>query len=1162
MTPGETGPFSLRERIAEMRRRVRLRLGAYGVFLVVSGGVLSFLTVMTLDYLLWLPPLLRLLGAVFFVGGAVGAVLQWIVRPLRARLTLDEVCARLEGHFGFLRDRLQSAVCFLDHPDAGSAEMKQAMIATTEKMLAGVRLEDALALRPLVGWACTCVAAILTVLLLTATAPGWVVTGVERYLRPWSGVEWPRTVAIEPLTGDQMVAVGESVTVTMRVTRGLTDTLRAVVRLRNARGDITTLALQREPDGRFYAGIDAVTENLTYWFEADDDNTSRTPASIRVVRRPEVIEALATVEPPAYARNRTEWVHDLADGPVRAPTGGFVKVAVRTSKPVQTDVGSQSPGLRTDGGERIALSAVADDRREVWARWEVTGDTSFRVELWDEDGLENRGSAAYSIVASPDQSPSVSFLEPKGITEVTPADILPLHIRVEDDFGVSEAALEMQPVQGEAPAVIPLTEYLEAVEEPGGADAAVRYDWNLEPLALSPGDLLPYRAAAKDNRTTPVGTPQVGRSPWMQLKVISESEFELRVRGELALLETRVRQITSDQADLVDRTELLLSGTPEAQPLSEAQRDEAATLASKEGQLGRRLHELADRFSSVGKRMDRSRAARTEMRARIAALGESLRTIAGGAMTNAAAALNRSTEQAGAAEQQQTLHEATRHEQTALERLRAAVQAMTQWTSFQELVGKTRDLLDRQNEVSRRTTEIGRSTLGRELDALTESESAALKRTAREQEQLGIDVEQLLQRMEQLGTSPAERGESATEAIQDALRAARALDLRNHLRSAAEAIGGNRTSAATIAQRNAAVALSKVIAALRRRDDRELEELRKQLQQAVEQVAALLHQQQELRTTSRRAVDEPENARDWDSLSQEQRTLRRNARALGDELGEAEHTAPAAQPVRQSAAPMGRAETRLSEQDPAGAGASQEEAAALLEEALARLDEAAAGAMEETVRRSLAQIREDLEAILAAQRAVHHGVTELVAGVRAHGRMGRPEAHAASKLSKDQDEVRALVEAQSRDFEEVVVYHWALERVGRWMVQARDQLNDRRLDNELPATTGRITRELEKLVRAIVETAALPVDTQFVESQSGEGGQGMTRSGKLVPTVAELLVLKAMQVDLSERTTALHESLDPERASESQLGELKVLGEDQAEVRRLTEMVTERVRRP
>jgi hypothetical protein len=300
----------------------------------------------------------------------------------------------------------------------------------------------------------------------------------------------------------------------------------------------------------------------------------------------------------------------------------------------------------------------------------------------------------------------------------------------------------------------------------------------------------------------------------------------------------------------------------------------------------------------------------------------------------------------------------------------------------------------------------------------------------------------------------------------------------------------------------------------------------------------------------------------YDAFAERQRMLRRNTQLLGEELAESERTAVATIPLRKAVMSMGEAETQLTQRHADPATDAQDEALERLNEALARLEEVAQQTEEMMLRRSLDQIREDLEQVLQAQRAINTNIEKLQQSIEARGRIGRLEARSASKLARDQAAVRKMVETQTPDFEQVVVFQWALNRVAGWMNESRDRLVARKIDDELVATTDRIVRELEKLIAAIVETRSLPLDTEFVEAEHGGAGDGAVIYHKPVPTVAELLVLRAMQNDVNSRTAKLHGTSDRQNPGEAELRELRMLGEDQAEVKRLTEKLTKRARLP
>ena len=222
---------------------IRARLAVYGLCAVMAGGIVAFLAIVTFDRFLWLPAALRIFVAWLFFAGLVGSVWHWIVKPLRAPLTIEAIAGRLEQHFGHFDDRLTSTVDFLQHDAPKLSPMMRQLVVNTEQIVRDVPLESALTLKPVVRSVAVLLvgACVLTGILLFF--PAWARTGLYRYVDPLGPVEWPRTVQIAPLSFDQAVAVGESATLGMRIVRGLTDTLRGVVQLREPDGTATALAM-------------------------------------------------------------------------------------------------------------------------------------------------------------------------------------------------------------------------------------------------------------------------------------------------------------------------------------------------------------------------------------------------------------------------------------------------------------------------------------------------------------------------------------------------------------------------------------------------------------------------------------------------------------------------------------------------------------------------------------------------------------------------------------------------------------------------------------------------------------------------------------------------------------------------------------------------------
>jgi hypothetical protein len=1151
-----------------MRNAIRVRLVLYGLCALSALSVIAFLAAAALDWLLWLPALLRAAVGASFVVVFVTAALRWVVRPAQARLGLDEIAARVEAHFGTLQDRLTSTVDFLLRGEAGSESMMRQVVFNTEQHIADLPLEASMTIRPLMRQVAFLAVSLSVLTSVLLASPGWARTGIYRYIYPWGRIEWPRDTTIMPLTGDLIAAVGESVTVRMAVRRGLHGALRGTVHLEEPDGGTMALAMQRdrEQPGRFHATIDVVTKDLKYWFEAGDDSTKSRRSTIRVVPRPGVVEAIASVEPPPYASHAQARISDLADGPVQAPIGGWVEIAVRASKPLPPGRGEATAGLRLEDDRMIPMLVDPVDHQRLRSRFEVREDLRFRIELRDAEGFENRGAVDYTVLATPDMPPNVAVLEPRATAELTPRGTIPMFIRAEDDFGVTGLTLAAERIGGGTHRT-PLSDAMQVTPGDAGIEAIVRHVWSVEPLSLSPGDLLLYHVEATDNFPNPDGTGQIGRSSTMRIRIISEVEFDIRLRSDLARLEARLRQAALDEIELLDRTTSLIKRDDPLPPLTDKEHETITSTAGDQARLVGRLRDLAQRFRQLTDQMIHNRSGEEGMPERIRSIEDALEQIASGPMSEARAALERVRERTDMPAQQAALGDAAREEQAAVDQLQALIARMSEWGSFHELTTRTRDLLDRQEELRRQTADLGRTTLGRPVESLTEPETAALRRTGRQQEQLATDLEQLLARMRQLAASARPQDRAAAEAVDAALRAARARDLGKNVDRAVSAIEANRTAAATMAQRAVSDAIREMAAALRQRDRHrmaELEELRKRLEGAEEQIKQLIEEQEALRLATQEAglmgADEP-TYRDY---AERQRTLRRNTRLLGDEMAGSEQTMMAADPLRKAATHMQQAEGLLGDQQPEAATGGQDKALLRLNEALARLQELARETEREALLRSLDQIREDLEGMLTAQREVNAGIGRLKNTIDERGRVGRAEARAATRLARQQADIRSTLESQAGDFRQVIVYDWALTRVGQWMDESRERLTAREIDDRLVGTTDRIVRELEMLVGAIAQTKTLPVDMDFIESDRGGGGQG--RGGmiqyKPVPTVAELLVLKAMQTDINDRTQQVQASLDLEHATESELRELRILGEDQGEVRQLTERLTNRARLP
>lgn len=1213
--------FDLLQRLTAMRTAARRRLVLYGLCATIGGGLLALTFTVLLDWWLWLPPVPRLAVGVLFTLVCVVAAWRWVLRPLGARFTLSEMAGKLERRFPHLGDALTSTVSFLqartvsepsrdrqgadgevgepsrdrqgaDHeannartrarrPQAppthfGSQALIRRAIEETDRRVRRIPLEQVLTLRPLARCALGALAAIVVVAMIAWASPGWYGTGLVRYVQPFGSAEWPRRVEIQALQGDTQVAFGGALPIRMLVTRGIRDDLRGIIRVREADGEISTFAMQREGPADFHCQIDQIVTDLVYWFEAGDADTRDAPCRVTVVKPPAVTNATARVFAPTYAQPRPPQEWDLAGGEVRAVVGSTLALAVRSSASVGIDErGRPMAYLEFDAAPVVPLDIAGADLTDLSGSFKLREDDTFRIVLRDANGFENDSRRDFHLSAVPDAAPAVTVVEPAALTEVTPTGSVALVVRAEDDFGIRRIRLTGERLNRTPTINLPLADDPPVTPRGDNLTAEIRSVWELAPLQLQAGDVVVYRVVVTDNCADHGAPGQSTSSAPLRLKTIAKADLEKRLRDELSLLEARVRQALLDQEAMRDEIGPLADGiaadvawAPSTTPSEHARR-----LAQRQLRLGDQLRRLAGRFEQVCERVRLNNAFDERTHRQVGDVVGQLDRTASGSMTQAARALDRLGDRPASDDpivattaRRMQLTTAQTAQATAVDELQQVLRWMGRWGDFQAVVAKTRDLLDRQQQVRAAALRQGRAAVGKPIDSLTDKERTSLKRVVREQKQLAREMDQWLDRGRSLRERLQAKDPASVQALDGALRAAVAHRVLPRMKQSAEALDDNRTAAASIEQRAAESGLAAVLSALEARQARELAALRKSVEHMLGAVAEVLRRQEALLAAVEEAVervslparpDATTNA--LANLADEQHAVRRNTQRLGDQMSESPGAARAAAEMDKAPAPMRSAERELRASVPDRAVVGQREAIALLQAALEELRLLAARTEQRIMRQTLAQTRRKLQDIRDRQEEVNGETGELVEKRKVRGRLSRATARRASRLAARQGDIRERTEAVRSELESVVVYVWVLNRVGETMVVSRQALTARRLDDALMDSQRWIVSELGHLIDAIASIENLPSPDDFVDGGGG-GGAIPVENQPLVPPVAELIVIKTMQKALNERTGALHAAFVGIDPTEEDLRRARALGHEQEQLRELTERVTRKAR--
>lgn len=1141
--------------LSMVRRRLRAKLVFGGLVRLLAVVALALIGGVALDWGLRLPGLVRLTLTLVLLIYAGVVIWRRIALPILHPVSLTEIAVRVQEHFPEFDRGLAGAVEFVQQGTDASTTLTRRAIDRAAEIVRHVPIRESLAGRlPRRVRVAASVAAVALVA-ISFGATSWLRTGIVRFVDPLGPHEWPRRVDIHAETSDQIVALGESVMCGMEVVRGDSRRLRPVVVTRDEQGLMTRVPMQRGADRRYHHRFEGVTTPFTYWFEAGDASTRSRPSRVRLVERPAVRTCEMSVHPPPYVQRDEPTRHALDERPVTVVEGSHVVVHVTTAAALHTDEPGAGAWIGI-GDERFPMQPF-DAMTWTFER-DASASFAFTVQLKDVvsgQAFENRDPAVYRVEVALDRKPTVSLMEPSPVLEVTPDADVSLVAVAEDDLGVSTMTLSADDGAGPLPPVDLLADTTETAT-PEGIERNCSYVWPLSPLGLSPGQVVTYSIEVTDNFDLAGQKHQPVRSRDGRLKVISPDELTDRVAEQLKFIGRSIERARDEQssirADLQDAAEAVA----EEGPLDPADIESLMQIGSGQQRLAAQTRRLAGQLSGVARTLAQNHIKDAALRDQVGRIEATLQNVADGPMTKAAEQTDRARTDPDAMHRQEAVASADELQQSATETLDRVLRELDQWNSLQDVARKTRDLLDRQQRLRQSTARLSAETIGKQPEQLTDEQRARLTANADAQQRLSSDVSDLLEAIPQLADQVRKDDVASADALVAAEQSARSSLIVDRMQSAANAIRGNRGAEAELEQRAIEDGLSEMIAGLESRQARMLAELKKKLEDAEKLIRELVEGQRVLweSTTALAADAAPAAVRD---LAPPQELLSRRTRMVGRQLAGARETALIAERLKEAVPPMQRAADQLGDGYRDDAVPEQLGAIDALNAALDMLLEQKEAAEREAAKQSLLELRDALVAVRDAQVKIAEDVGASVKVFMQTGRLGRRDIREVRKLAARERDVIDETAAVKERVGKTVVYDFAVSALIEDMGSAADRLDARNVSEETGEVFDDLVVQLDQLIAALIEEGNMRPDDQFAEGGGAGGGQQAGKKSP-VPTLAELRLLRTLQVQINARTQKLAKTMVGQRATEDMLKRAEDVGRRQQAVHELTEKIVEK----
>lgn len=1143
--------------VARLRRSVRQWITVRGVSLVLLATLALALVLGWIDFLVrFEDPGLRILCTLAVVALAGWSAYQFLWRPLSVPLSDLLLALRIERRYPRLSGELTSSLEFLNEREdditAGSLSLRRAQIATTTSLAERVDVREVIDRQLPLKLAGSAGGLLLLCALLLLWQPGLMRIGATRLINPLSATAWPQRYHLAFANEVRQVPQGQPLELKIVDVAGLTlpEELHVEVRYQDPLQEEREILLPtgKEVDFR----IESVTRPLEYRVSGGDDN-SMGWVSLSVVEPPQTADVAVQLYPPAY----TTWPAVASDKHIRALIGTHVGISGQASKKIRQATLCLESGTRLAG--EVAADGLAFNFPAEGPDALVIQDSgSYWIELTDTDGFVTPDPPHYEIRAVSDLAPTALLESPQGNLFVTADATVPLVVNAKDDLALQKVVLkyirsdrsdagEQEIVLYEVPAPTMSTDGLASA---AGESRQIKHDWSLAELQLPPQSQVMFYAAATDF------LPQEGISQPQRLTIISREQLYERlaqrqafILGELARVLGIQRdahtQLGDVQIQWKEVAKLNKTDIDRLQSTELLQREVVRNLTSPTEGVRRHVEQLLTDLQS-------NQIDSPEMQRQMQAVASAINRLEAevlppiqheltSSVKNALAVTGEDAADAPAT----TLTELTSNltaagdgQQQVIATLEELLGDLSEFDSYRRYFRDLGALLQEQDDLQNETAKVAAGTLSRSLNNLTPQQKADLEKLAQRQQELARQLDKIQQGMGQMSEKLDEQDPLPADVLKDALDHARRAAISTKMRETADRLQGNQVAQATGAQKQVSEELREMLDILANRRENELERLVEKLREAENELANLREKQAGLKKKFDEAqaeADPEKRKQQLERLSREQKQLQDEAERMARRLKRLEaekagsSTASSSQKMQQAGSNAGQGQ--------GGQAAQQaEQAEKDLEQAQQELAQRRAQAEADLAAEQLAKMEDALRGLRDQQQSVIEETARLEAIRELAGSWTRGQLISVGDLARRQEQLQAEAEAMAEKLDPARVFHLALTGAAADMKNAAELLGQQQTGAPTQLAEKHALNRLEQLLQALSKDAPQQPDNQQQPPGGGEGGpQQPQPQTDGIPPIAQLKLLKMLQLEINERTTALdakRNTLTPREADE------------------------------
>jgi hypothetical protein len=1167
---------TLQDTIRGIRRRAWIAKFLYGCGWILSATVGFLLLIAGVDFILRQDDRLSRITLSLIFLMAVATFISRLLLPLIKQPLTDVLLAqRIQQRFPTLRHKVATAIEFLkdeQNAAAGSRAMRQAVIREASEDLQKLPMHEVVHYRHV--WRAISIAFLSISLLLVVAfiLPVGSKIAVARIMNPFGDAVWPQVNDLVFQNTPSHIRLGglfEAEIVDKK--NKLPETVN-IEYLFEKDGSVQSIV---EPMKRVNGMMVAQRENIQTPFKfraiGGDDQTEW--HSLQTVIPPTLKSIQFEVHPPAY----TGWPVQQQEQNIWGLVGSEVTLRGTASVPLT------SATLTTASGSTIPLKTESKQYSllEDTGKWALKKTGSASLSMVDQYGVEGKTNPI-AVRVIPESAPTVQIEKPKNYYRASPDAILPLEVFAEDNLAIREIKLHFHSpgnLQEKSKSILlfenkqsdSTSSDLASIERQiaEGEQQLVKYDWDLSPYQWKAGTEIIFYATAQD------GQPAEGRSaPEYTLQIVGKEqlaeEMALRQQGLLAEL----ARVVNREKETNEQTSQLEIAWQETGSLTDKELQSLRGIELTEREIRRAVSDQQDglqaKIRTLESDLKYNQIGDSMMSQQLQRLHKTLSSVEQHQLRPLQTALNTARKFAQNGENSATkanqkakgalaLTQAKVHQEQAIRSLQPLVNELLQFNQYRRMSGKLAAVAEQQANIRKATENLANTLSGRTLEKIKTRDQVALQQTAEQQESLNRNLESLLSRMEQAAENLHAEDPEAGDRLAATVKQGREQNLGKQMRSAHKHLEENQTGQAIARQKQASVILKKMLGTLQGIEQQNLDQWIEKLRQAEADLARLaaeqlgIQKEQALALSRLEKEGATENSKqDLQAIQEQRDVLEKEIQSLARRVKNLQ-AAEANKNLSAAANKTQQAGTAAQQGDANASAQRDKEAAQHIDKAREQLAGTRQQAESAQLDAQLSRLPEQLTGLLKSQKTLLQKTKLLDKRNGDNQKQTRVDKANIIDLSREQLALVVQIQPIKKGLALAEILQFVLMGTAAKMQSAAEKMGQFQTGKATQALQQDVIKQLEMVLHSLKRNSGQEEE----QKQGGGGGSGGQGGGAQEQegtkrSMAEIRLLKLLQIDLNRRIQSIQEKIKTATNDQSDVDalieQLQQLGPEQAKL--------------